>query len=239
MLKRDRQSKHSDAALLPICSRYFSPLFKILENSSNCCCVQLLLKSDVVKLPVGDTIKKERFMQSNVSSQSQEIVKTEYKAGLATFERGQYRQAVQHLEKASALANRNSRLGGEVQLWLVNAYEAAGQRQEAIALCEQLKRHPHYEINKQGRRLLYILQAPQLKRPAEWMTQIPDLGAMSDNESQIKLSLRSDSRQRSPQPEPTREIENLSKINTKDNRFTLVALLAIALTLGALIWWGL
>ncbi|AFY90344.1 hypothetical protein Chro_4967 [Chroococcidiopsis thermalis PCC 7203] len=188
---------------------------------------------------MSDTIEKERFMQSNVSSQSQEIVKTEYKAGLATFERGQYRQAVQHLEKASALANRNSRQGGEVQLWLVNAYEAAGQRQEAIALCEQLKRHPHYEINKQGRRLLYILQAPQLQRPAEWMTQIPDLGAISDNESQIKLSIKSDNRKRSPQSEPPREIEDLSKINTKDNRFIVVALFAIALTLGALIWWGL
>lgn len=239
MLRRDRQSKHSDAALLPLCSQYFSLLLKILENSSHRCCVKLLLKSDFVQLPVDGTIEKERFMQPNVSSQSQEIVKTEYQAGLATFERGQYRQAVQHLEKASALVNRNSRLGGEVQLWLVNAYEAAGQRQEAIALCEQLKRHPHYEINKQGRRLLYILQAPQLQRPAEWMTQIPDLGTMSDNESQIKLSLRSDNRQRSPQPEPTREIEDLSKINTKDNRFTLVALFATALILGALIWWGL
>ncbi len=178
-------------------------------------------------------------MQSNVSSQSQEIVKTEYKAGLAAFERGQYRQAVQHLEKASALANRNSRLGGEVQLWLVSAYDAAGQRQEAIALGEQLKRHPHHEINKQGRRLLYILQAPQLQRPAEWMTQIPDLATISDNESQIKLSLKNNGNKRSPQPEPTREIEDLSKINTKDNRFTLVALVAIGLILGALLWWGL
>lgn len=188
-------------------------------------------------------------MQSNASSQTPEsqtpesptleIVKARYKAGLAAFERGQYRQAVQELEKASALANRNSRLGGEVQLLLVTAYEAAGQRQEAIALCEQLKRHPHYEINKQGRRLLYILQAPQLQRPAEWMTQIPDLGAISDNESQIKLSVRSNNKKRSPQPEPTREIEDLSQMNTKDNRFILAALIAIGFILGALIWWGL
>jgi tetratricopeptide (TPR) repeat protein len=178
-------------------------------------------------------------MQSNVSSQSQEIVKTEYKAGLAAFERGQYRQAVQHLEKASALANRNSRLGGEVQLWLVSAYDAAGQKQEAIALGEQLKRHPHHEINKQGRRLLYILQAPQLQRPAEWMTQIPDFSAIADNESRIKLSARSDNNKRSPQPEPTREIEDLSQINTNDNRFISIALVAIVFTLGVLIWWSL
>ena len=154
-------------------------------------------------------------MQSNVSSQSQEIVKTEYKAGLAAFERGQYRQAV------------------------VSAYDAAGQRQEAIALGEQLKRHPHHEINKQGRRLLYILQAPQLQRPAEWMTQIPDLATISDNESQIRLSARNNNNKRSRQPETTREIEDLSKINTKDNRFTLVALVAIGLILAALLWLGL
>jgi tetratricopeptide (TPR) repeat protein len=209
----------------------------------------LPVKQDFARLLIGGTVEKEKFMQSNASSQTPEsqtpesptleIVKARYKAGLAAFERGQYRQAVQELEKASALANRNSRLGGEVQLLLVTAYEAAGQRQEAIALCEQLKRHPHYEINKQGRRLLYILQAPQLQRPAEWMTQIPDLGAISDNESQIKLSVRSNNKKRSPQPEPTREIEDLSQMNTKDNRFILAALIAIGFILGALIWWGL
>lgn len=32
MSKRDRQSENSDAALLPECSRYFSPLSKILNN---------------------------------------------------------------------------------------------------------------------------------------------------------------------------------------------------------------
>lgn len=173
----------------------------------------------------------------HVNSETLEIVKAEYQAGKAAFERGQYRNSVQHLEKASTLVARNSRLGGEVQIWLVTAYEAAGQTQEAIALCEQLKRHPHSEISKQGRDLLYILQAPQLKRPAEWMTQIPDLGTIADNSAPPRLNLRNSNTQRSPQQQPLPE--DLSQINTRDNRFIWAALIAIGLTIGGLIWWNL
>ena len=117
-------------------------------------------------------------MQQNVNSETINIVRSQYQAGKVAFERGQYRESVQHLEKASALVARNSRLGGEVQIWLVTALEAAGQTTDAIALCEQLKRHPDLETSKQARSLLYILQAPQLKRPDQWMTQIPDLATI-------------------------------------------------------------
>ena len=174
-------------------------------------------------------------MQPKVDSNLQ-VIRTEYQAGKAAFERGQYRESVQHLEKASALVVRNSRLGGEVQIWLVTAYEATGQTTEAIALCQQLSHHPNSETSKQGKRLLYILQAPQLKRPTEWLTQIPDLGTLADNDAKIRLSsgTAASSTQQSPLPEPV----DLSQVNTRDNRFTLVALIALALTLGGLIWWN-
>lgn len=182
------------------------------------------------------TSEKTRFIQPKVSAESLEIVKAQYQAGKAAFERGQYRESVQHLEKASALVKRNSRLGGEVQIWLVTAYEAAGQTQEAISLCEQLKRHPDVETSKQGKRLLYILQAPQLKRPDEWMTQIPDLGAVADNENQMRLGSATTTSKRHQQqmPEPL----DISQVNTRDNRFIWAALIAIALTLAGLIWWS-
>ncbi len=171
-----------------------------------------------------------------MSQESLEIVKTEYQAGKAAFERGQYRQSVQNLEKAAALVDRNSRLGGEVQIWLVTAYEAAGQRTDAIALCTKLENHPSYETRKQSRRLRYILEAPQLKRPAEWMTQIPDLASLPDNAAETRLGraaapVNSKPRNR-PQPEPV----DLSQVNTKDNLFIWVALAAIAITLVGL-WW--
>jgi tetratricopeptide (TPR) repeat protein len=165
-----------------------------------------------------------------------EIAKTEYQAGIAAFERGQYRESVQHLEKASALVARNSRLGGEVLLWLVTAYEAAGRISEAIALCEQLLRHPDSETSKQGRQLLYILKAPQLKKPTEWLTQIPDLGTLPDNHTKTRLGSgtapsKSQGQQR-PQPEPV----DLSQVNTRDNQFIWVVLIALGLMLGGLVW---
>ncbi len=171
-------------------------------------------------------------MQQNVTDS--EVVR-EYQAGIVAFERGQYSSAVQHLEKASALVNRNSRTGGEVQIWLVTAYEAAGQISEAIALCEQLKRHPNLETSKQARQLLYILQAPQLKRPTEWLTQIPDLGTLPDNESQTRLGNVTANSSAKPQqrlPEPI----DLTQVNTQDNRFIWVALIAIGLILAGLFW---
>ena len=61
-----------------------------------------------------------------MSTESLEIARSRYQAGKLNFENGKYREAVENLEKASALLSRNSRLGGEVEIWLVTAYEAAG-----------------------------------------------------------------------------------------------------------------
>lgn len=178
-------------------------------------------------------------MQRNVSSETLETVRTEYQAGKVAFERGQYRKSVEHLEKASALAARNSRLGGEVQIWLVTAYDAAGQRQEAIALCQQLKRHPNSEISKQARGLIYILQAPQLERPREWLTQIPDLGTLPDNETNTRLGSKTTNSKPASQKPTVSEPIDLSQVNTRDNRFIWVALIAVGLILGGLLWWNL
>jgi len=170
-----------------------------------------------------------------VSAESLEIARGIFQTGKIAFESGKYREAVENLEKASALVAGNSRLGGEVQLWLVTAYEAAGRTEEAIALCQQLKRHPYSETSKQARRLVYILQAPKLQRPSEWMTEIPDLAALSDHESKIRLTAKSrqSSGQKKP-PEP--EFIDLSQVNTSDNRFIWLALIVIAFTLLYLVW---
>ena len=170
-----------------------------------------------------------------MSSESLEIAKQRYRNGKAAFENGQYRQAVEELEKACALLPRNTRLGGEIQIWLATAYEAAGRNQEAIALCEQLKRHPYPDTSKDARRLQYIFKAPKLKRPKEWMTEIPDLGALSDDDSKIRLAV---SPKKSSQSQESEELEfiDLSQVNTKDNRFILLALIIIAITLASLVW---
>lgn len=175
-----------------------------------------------------------------MDSEQLELAKTQYQAGKYAFERGQYRQSVQYLEKAVSLIGRNSQLGGEMQIWLVTAYEAANQQAEAVALCEAVSRHPDMDTRKQGRRLLYILNAPRLQTRPEWLTEIPDLSKLEDGDGTLQnmsrfadVAKRPKSRQR-PKPEP--EPVDLSQVNTQDNRFIWVALVAIALTLGSLFW---
>ncbi|WP_066378230.1 MULTISPECIES: hypothetical protein [unclassified Anabaena] len=172
-----------------------------------------------------------------MSTESLELARTRYQAGKIAFENGKYRESVENLEKARALLERNSRLGGEVDIWLVTAYEASGRTEDAIALCQQLRRHPHSETREQARRLVYILQAPKLKRPSNWMTEIPDLAALSDNEAKIRIAAKP---RKSPARKPAEvEFVDLSQVNTKDNRFIWAALVAIGLTISYLVWQGL
>ena len=169
-----------------------------------------------------------------MSTESIEIAQTRYQSGKVAFENGQYRDAVENLETASALLNRNSRLGGEVEIWLVTAYEAAGRSEDAIALCKQLQRHPDYETRQQARRVLYILQAPKLKRPKEWLTEIPDLGAVADNEARIRITAKPQKSAVKKSIEP--EYVDLSQVNTRDNNFIWVTLIAFGLTISYLVW---
>lgn len=118
------------------------------------------------------------------------------------FERGNYRAAIQYLSQAAALAQGNIQLAGEIKTWLVTAYEAAGNHDQAIALCRQLQTYPDAEIRKQNRRLLAILDAPQLKRRPEWLSQIPDLGAVSDKTGNVLGDRPSQNRPRSQPANP-------------------------------------
>lgn len=163
-----------------------------------------------------------------------------YQAGKEAFERGHYRQAIQSLEYASGLVEPRSALGGEVQLWLAMAYEAADYRSEAIALCEQLSRHPQDETRRQASRLLYILKAPQLKTSPDWLSKIPDLDNLEQTGREIKGAYDATPSKRSPrssaqlEPQPV----DLSHVNTRDNGFVWVALAAIGLLMGWFVWVG-
>ena len=173
-----------------------------------------------------------------MSSDQLEVVKSEYATGKAVFERGQYGEAVRHFEAASALVERGSRLGGEVQMWLVTAYDAAGQTQEAIALCKQLIRHPSLDTREQARGLIYILEAPKLSKRPEWLVEIPDLGALGDNQSSaFKAGAGGAVNPSKPKlviPEPV----DLSKVNTKDNRFVWVGLIGVGVAIAGLIFFS-
>jgi tetratricopeptide (TPR) repeat protein len=174
---------------------------------------------------------------TSLSEKDLEAARSRYQEGKRAFERGQYRQAVEALEASVDLTERASRFGGEVQIWLATAYEAAGQQQNAIALCEQLSRHPDMYTRKQGSRLLYILKAPKLRIHPEWVTQIPDLQDLAEGESRIPTVpvVEKKSRRKKSEPEDLPPID-WSQINTSDNQFIWVALGAIALLCGWLFW---
>ncbi|WP_199249043.1 tetratricopeptide repeat protein [[Phormidium] sp. ETS-05] len=171
----------------------------------------------------------------------QERLKSEYQAGRYAFERGQYRQAVQHLETACGLGDLGSRLGGEVRIWLVTAYEALGEGNKAIALCQQLTKHPHLETRKQAKGLLGILEVPKLRSRPEWRVEIPDLASLDESAPANAKATASKTQRSSPPKRPTEKPQaeiDLSQVNLKDNSFIWVALGLSGIILAGLVWWS-
>jgi tetratricopeptide (TPR) repeat protein len=156
--------------------------------------------------------------------------------GQATFERGRYRKAIEAFQQALALSNPMGAKGGEIQMWLVNAYIAAGDDEAGLALCRKLILHPDLDTKQQSKRLLYILEAPELEMKPEWITQIPDLSGLEDDKGRSYAQQPKKARRRQPKPEP--EPIDLSQVNTTDNQFIWIALIGIALTLGGLAWFS-
>ncbi len=163
----------------------------------------------------------------------------DYQAGRIAFERGDYRQAVSYLLSAIARVQPSTKIGGEIQIWLAMAYEAAGQGSEAKALCQQLTNHPSLDTRQASKRMLYIMQAPELVRPDEWLTKIPDLSHLEDREGKAGGT----SPPIAPQPKKEKSLEeryapiDLSQVDTQDNNFIAIAL---ALTIVGLFgWWTL
>ncbi len=166
----------------------------------------------------------------------------DYQAGKIAFERGDYRQSVQRLQQACALVDPASNQGGEMQIWLVTAYEALGERSQALDLCRLLTRHPDYQTRSQSKRLLYILEAPQLKMRPEWLTQIPDLTNLEvgDGKGGRASRFTSTAPRRPPKPQPFTlpAPPDPNQVNTRDNQFVWVALGLAALVLGGLVWFN-
>ena len=156
--------------------------------------------------------------------------------GQGAFERGRYKQAIAHFQTALHLSNPIGRRGGEVQLWLVNAYVAAGENEAGLALCRKLIRHPDLDTQRQSRRLLYILEAPELELKPEWTTRIPDLSNLEDDSGNRYAQKAKKPRRKKAKPEP--EPLDLSQVNTADNQFVWIALAGILLTLGGLFWFS-
>jgi tetratricopeptide (TPR) repeat protein len=160
---------------------------------------------------------------------------TDYQSGQVAFERGEYRQAVDYLLAALAQVQPNTQIGGEVQIWLATAYEATGQIPEAKTLCQKLANHPNLDTRQASKRMLYIMQAPELTRRDEWLIKIPDLSHLEDADGKPAVNNLPIS---SAQPK-ARSIDekyapvDLSEVNTQDNGFIPIALI---FTMMILVW---
>ncbi len=147
-----------------------------------------------------------------------------YQAGKAAFESGRYQDSITHLEAACELMNYGSRLGGEARIWLVTAYHAANKQQEAVALGQKLQNHPYPAISNQSQRLLYIITAPRLKRPEEWMTKIPDLKNIADRDTPSRYVNNRKSATKATRKKIIEPEIDPSEIQTEDKTFIWVAI---------------
>ena len=158
---------------------------------------------------------------------------TNYQSGQIAFERGEYRQAASYFLAAVAQVQPNTRIGGEVQIWLATAYEATGQISEAKALCQKLSNHPNLDTRQASKRMLYIMQAPELTRRDEWLIKIPDLTHLEDAQGNFAVNntpiLPSKAKERSI--DEIYAPVDLSQVNTKDNGFISIALIFTVVTL--------
>ena len=170
------------------------------------------------------------------SSEKKAQASAELVTGQAAFERGRYKKAIAHFQSALKLSNPIGRRGGEIQLWLVNAYIAAGEDPAGLALCRKLIRHPDLDTQRQSKRLLYILEAPELELKPEWTTKIPDLSNLDEDSGKQYAQKAKKPRRPKPQIEP--EPLDLSQVNTEDNQFVWIALIGILLTIGSLLWFS-
>jgi outer membrane protein assembly factor BamD (BamD/ComL family) len=167
-----------------------------------------------------------------VTADNLEKFQHKYQAGKQALEKGQYRLSIENLQAAQELIPTNSRRGGEAGIWLVTAYQAANKINEAIALCQDLVAHPDSQTREQAQRILYIINAPKLERPKEWMSEIPDL-TNTDNQGVRYITAQKPKTQNTSEPEYA-DID-LSQVETQDNQFVWFALILIILLLGSLV----
>lgn len=154
-----------------------------------------------------------------------------FEQGKEAFLQGEYRISRDRFTEAVANVAKLSHEGGELQLWLANAYQANNQIDAAKDLCRELVTHPYAMTAEKARRQLYILEAPKLERPKEWLTEIPSM----ENLDAAK-SLYVEGRPKEEKKELSLDdFEDLSAIETDDNKFLW---LALGLGLGGLIAWG-
>ncbi len=158
-----------------------------------------------------------------------------YQEGVSNFEGGNYQQAIAILERARALAILETTLGGEILIWLANAYDAVGKTEDAIAICRNLKKHPINSVRKSARYMLSILTAPQLSKLEGVVSEVPILD--SRDRYQSKPVARSKGTTNDNQ-KPFREVSLEKPDTSSSNNINNFLWVAIAIFLPLLAIWA-
>ena len=148
------------------------------------------------------------------------------------FERGQYRQALEEVKQAQSRYPQS----GKLRLWQALAQEALGETQEAILLAQTLLRNPDPEVAQQARYVLGIWQAPRLRRPAEWLSEIPDLSRLEEADPPEYRLAYGRSQRKGPSPrsgDPLSRREVDPPLDTKPLIWVLIGILSTLLAVMA------
>ncbi len=151
-----------------------------------------------------------------------------YQTGIADFERGNYQAAVKQLEQARTLVPAQTSRGGEIQIWLANAYDAIGNSEQALALCRSLAKHPDQEVRKSACYVLGIISAPKLKKPEDAISAIPNLKNLDPSNNQIGGARSKPSKASDRQDFQEETLSSPLTDPTSNNQFLWIAM-AIAL----------
>lgn len=159
-----------------------------------------------------------------------------FQAGIFSFECGEYQSAIAQFQQALSQVNAKTQIGGEIQIWLANAYDATGNDTEAIAICRRLKTHSDRDVRKSANYVLGILSAPKLDQLKDAVSTIPSLQNLDLSDSPTAASSKSVVNLPRDQEFPLTET-NYSTSHNQNNWFiwTTSAIILVALMVWALI----
>lgn len=90
------------------------------------------------------------------------------------LERGDYRSALALLQPLAETWPVTLEAGAEVRLLMATAHQGLGERQAAVACCREAAAGGS-RWRRQAEAVLEILEAPELRRPADWALTLPRL----------------------------------------------------------------
>ncbi len=172
----------------------------------------------------------ENNSQNNLENSADILALQLYQEGVTNFESGNYQQAIATLERAKSIASFDKKLGGDILIWLANAYDAIGKTEQAIDLCRRLQKHSAGSIRKNARYMLGIFTAPQLSKLEGVVSEVPLLQSPDRYEARPVPINKS----KSDNDQPFREVSLERPNNNVRNNFLWLAIAIFLIVLAIL-----